>query len=88
MALLNSQFDISANVSADFTARYVGRIANQNVPAYAELDVRFSWRPSEKLELSIAGRNLLDAQHPEFGAALPTRREIERSVNASFTWRF
>ncbi len=88
MALLTSQFDLRANMTLDFTGRYMGRIVNQNVPAYAELDVRFSWRPTTSLEFAMTGRNLLDAQHPEFGPALPARREMERSVNGSLTWRF
>lgn len=87
-ALVRSQLDLPAHTAIDLTARYVSRIAFHNVPAYTELDLRLSWRPVEALELAVTGRNLLDAQHPEFGADLPARREIERSVNASFTWRF
>jgi iron complex outermembrane receptor protein len=87
IVVLNSQTELSANTAVDVTARYVGRIGNQEVPAYLGLDVRVSWRPIESLELAVTGRNLLDRQRPEFGVAA-TRREIERSVNGSFTWRF
>ena len=86
-ALIHSQFDLRENVGLDVMARYVGRITNQSVPAYLGVDVRVSWRPVEDLELAITGRNLLDESHPEFGTPA-TRREVERSVNGSFTWRF
>ena len=85
--LLHSQFDLRENIGLDVTARYVGTIANQSVPAYLGLDVRVSWHPINDLELAITGRNLLDDSHPEFGTPA-TRNEIERSVNGSFTWRF
>lgn len=87
-ALLVSQFDLGSRTALDATARYVARIANQGVPSYVELDLRLSWRPIEALELALTGKNLLDAKHPEFGPALPTRREMERSFNGSFSWRF
>jgi iron complex outermembrane recepter protein len=86
-ALLQSQFDVRENLTFDISSRYVAAILNQSVPAYVGVDVRISWRPVEALELALAGRNLLDRSHPEFGAPA-TRREVERRVNGSFTWRF
>jgi len=52
----------------------------ENVPSYLELNARLGWRPSERLELSISGENLLHAHHVEYGFPDPTRIEIERSV--------
>jgi iron complex outermembrane recepter protein len=86
-AVLTSQYDFSTSVSFDVSTRYVGRIANHKVPSYAEMDVRLSWRARDDLELAVVGRNLLDRSHPEFGAP-ETRREVERNVHGSFTWRF
>src|SRR5438105_12585728 len=67
--------------------RYLGKIENQQLPAYAELDVRLGWEPVAALELSLAGRNLLHEQHAEFGT--PTaRRGIQRSVYGMAQWHF
>jgi iron complex outermembrane recepter protein len=85
--LIHSQFDLRENIAFDVVARYVGRIENQAVPAYFTVDVRLSWKPINELELALIGRNLLDRRHPEFGIPA-TRREIERRVNGSLTWRF
>ena len=87
IAVLHSQFDFREDTTLDISGRYVGRIGNQDVPAYLGIDVRVGWSPMENLELSLTGRNLLDAKHPEF--SLPAaRREIERTYNVSASWRF
>ena len=62
-------------------------IANQNVPAYAELDMRLAWMPVPRLEISVVGQNLLHDHHAEFGA-LTSRQEIERSVYGKVSWSF
>ena len=84
---LRSSTDLPGRLSLDGTFRYLGEIANQQVPAYAELDVRLGWQPVPRLELSVAGQNLLHDHHVEFGA--PTARsEIKRGVYGSLEWRF
>lgn len=87
MVLLHSQVDLPRNVAVDVTGRFVDRIDFHDVPSYFGVDVRVSWQPAPALELAIAGRNLLDPRHPEFGAPA-TRQEIERGVDGSLTWRF
>jgi iron complex outermembrane receptor protein len=57
------------------------------VPSYVALDLRLGWRPTPNWEFAIVGQNLLDRQHPEFGAPA-TRQEIPRSVYGKLTWRF
>jgi iron complex outermembrane receptor protein len=56
------------------------------VPSYFTFDVRLAWQ-FKTLVLSIVGQNLLDNQHPEFGA-VAGRREIERSVYGKVSWSF
>ena len=86
-ASLRSSVDLPRNIRLDADLRYVSRIANQDLPAYTELDLRLAWQPCPKLELSIIGQNLLHAQHAEFGP--PTlRQEIERGVFGKVVWRF
>ena len=69
-------------VSLDARWRWVARLPSQDVPAYSELDVRLAWQLRERLELAVAGRNLLHSHHAEFGSL--TR--VERSVFAEATW--
>lgn len=87
-ALLRSSFDLPGNVQVDGELRYVGRLPSPVVPSYTELDLRIGWRPVPRLDLSLIGRNLLHASHPEFGAPTPLREEVRRSVYGRATWSF
>ncbi|SDR71325.1 TonB-dependent receptor [Opitutus sp. GAS368] len=84
---LRSQFDLSSRWEFDSTARYVGPINNQVVPGYTELDLRLGWHPTSDWAFSLAGQNLLHAQHAEFNVQ-GGRREIARSVYGQVTWSF
>ncbi len=84
---LHSLFDLSAHWECDADLRYVGPIANQNLPGYSEADVRLGWRPAPVWELSLNGQNLLHSHHAEFNRP-GARREIQRGVFAKATWSF
>jgi len=84
---LRSSVDLPRHIEFDAAFRFVGSIANQTVPAYSELDVRWAWRPNPRLEVSVVGQNLLHDRHAEFGSP-NTRQEIERSVFGKVTWRY
>jgi iron complex outermembrane receptor protein len=93
---IRSSFDLPRNIELDGALRWVDKlIANNNglpatVPSYFEFDVHLGWHPIPKLELSIAGQNLLHNHHPEYGVptAIPNREEIQRSVygRVSYGW--
>jgi len=87
---VRSSADLPARLTLDGTFRYVGDIANQQVPAYGELDVRVGWQPVPQLELSAVGQNLLHDHHAEFGSPSTPggRREIRRGVYGAVAWRF
>lgn len=85
--LLRSSIDPLHHVQFDSTLRFVSEIRNQQLPGYAELDLRLSWQPKSSLEFSVVGQNLLHDQHAEFGTPT-TRQEIERSVYGKVVWRF
>ncbi len=78
-ASLRSTFTVTHNVDFDVTVRLADEMPAPLVPAYTEADVRLAYRPTESLELSVAGHNLLHAHHPETGP-VAGRREIPRSV--------
>jgi hypothetical protein len=65
----------------------VGSIGIQQLPGYAEADVRLGWNPHPGWSFSLTGKNLLHSQHAEFNAP-PGRRYIARSMYAQVTWRF
>jgi iron complex outermembrane receptor protein len=86
---LRSFLDLPYNLKFDAALYYTDGVSNQDVPAYTRIDVRWGWHPAKNLELSIAGQNVFDRRHREFGAGFlqnPTR--IERSVYGKVTWRF
>ena len=84
---LHSSLDMPAHLRFDGMFRYLSEIANQQLPAYAELTARFAWQPVADLDLSIVGQNLLHNRHAEFGT--PTaRRQIQRGVYGMAQWHF
>jgi iron complex outermembrane receptor protein len=84
---LNSSVDLPLDLRVDAGLRSVGEIANQQLPGYTELDARLTWSPTDQLDLSLVGQNLLHRRHAEFGT-LATRREIERGLHGAVAWHF
>ncbi|HJS90058.1 MAG TPA: TonB-dependent receptor [Steroidobacteraceae bacterium] len=90
---LRSSMDLPRHVQFDAALRWIDTLHNNNgptvgtVPAYFELDSRLAWQVSPQIELSVDGRNLLHAEHVEYGFPGPTRMQIGRSVYAKITWR-
>ena len=85
---LRSQMDLARGFELDGTLRYMGRLPSPVVPAYTELDLRLGWQATDRLELSLVGRNLLHARHPELGPPTPLREEVQRGAFGKVTWRF
>ena len=86
-ANLRSSYDFGNHFSLDSQLRYVGPI--QSVSAYLTADLRFSYRPTERVELSVVGQNLLDEQHPEEAAQLfVISSEVPRGIYGRLAWRF
>jgi len=72
--------------SVDAMLRHVAELPSPANPAYTELSARVAWRASQKLELALSGFNVLDDRHSEY--ALPTARDIPRSIYAEARWTF
>ena len=47
--------------------RSYGSRPNPRVPAYTDADARFGWRAADRLELYVAGSNLLHDRRDESG---------------------
>ena len=85
-----SSWDLGGNWEADMIWRYVDVLSNQNVPKYNVMDVRIAWGARPGWELAIVGRDLLDAEHPEFGNDPFTGNiatQVQRGVYGTITWR-
>lgn len=91
---LRSSMSLADRQQFDLWLRHVGRLggsaSGSNIPAYTALDLRYAWRPTRNLELSVVGQNLLDNRHPEFVPnLLPSQAlEIERSFYVKAKWQF
>lgn len=85
-AILRSNFDYG-RASIDAQLRAVDQ--EEGVPGYVTADMRLSYRPTDTLELSLVGQNLLDAGHREatqfFGT---TNGTVPRGFYARVTWNF
>ena len=64
---LRSQINLGDHVELDAMLRVVDRKPKPRVKTHAEADVRLAWRPSELIELFVAGRNLLHDRFDESG---------------------
>ncbi len=84
---LRSSHELGPRLRADLLLRRVGSLPQPAVPGYHELDARLAWQVRPELELALAGRNLLNAAHAEFGEP-GTRQMFERTVFATATMRF
>lgn len=91
---VRSSMDLANNVDLDAILRWVDTLHINSgstigtVPSYFELNVRIGWRPIKRLELSLAGENLLHDHHPEYGFPSPSREEISRSVYGKVAWSY
>ena len=87
---IRSMMDLPGNLELDSWIRYVDSVPSLNVDSYVTLDARLGWNMTEKIELSIVGRNLLEKRHKEYGPSSLIDTQVtgvERSVYGSITWR-
>jgi iron complex outermembrane recepter protein len=83
---LRSHANLSQQLTLDLHLRAIDEV-HPLVPAYVELDARFGWRLSERVEIALAGRNLLDEAHPEsfdIAPLLQARRSVAVSARVSY----
>ncbi|MGH9863065.1 MAG: TonB-dependent receptor plug domain-containing protein [Candidatus Acidiferrales bacterium] len=81
---LRSFLDLPHHLELDTLFRYVGALPSQKVASYPSADLRLGWRPTEYLEFSLVGQNLLQPHHPEFGGGT----QVRRGAYGKMTWRW
>jgi len=67
---LRSSMDLPHDTELDVMGRYVSELDGLDVPDYFTMDAQLSWRPTENLELSLVGRNLVEPRHVESASGL------------------
>jgi iron complex outermembrane receptor protein len=90
-ATLRSLLELNKRVRFDTAVRFVDDLEGVDIDSYVAFDARLAWRASERLEVSVTGRNLSNHDHFEFGvdqsfATVPTA--VERSVFATISAKF
>ncbi|MEI9977331.1 MAG: TonB-dependent receptor [Ignavibacteriota bacterium] len=83
---IDSGFDLSRKLQLDLIYRFVSRLPYQNVNAYSTGDVRFGYRLTRNLELSVVGQNLFQSSHVEYVDDPGGPVSIRRSAYASLAW--
>lgn len=87
---MEARVDLPRRFELDLYGRWVDSIAAYGIDAYTTVSARLGWRPSERLELSLAVDNLFDREHIEYavlgGMQLPSDR-MGRSWFARVSWR-
>ncbi len=84
--VIQSRFNLPRRIEMDTTYRNVSSLPAQKVAAYQTVDARFGWRASQNWNLAVAGQNLLQPRHAEFGSDVNTIVGIKRDVYATVTW--
>jgi iron complex outermembrane receptor protein len=85
---LRSAMDLPHKWELDFWMRHVSALevpSGPPVPPYTVFDVRAGWRPVDRFEISLVGRNLPQMRHAEFG---PAGELVRRTVYVTTAWRF
>jgi iron complex outermembrane receptor protein len=86
---VRSSMDLPHRIELDAGVRYVGHLETPEVPAYLVGDVRVGWLWTDRLDVSLTGRNI-GPDHPEFGPAASgdaVRPEVEPRVFVTLRWK-
>lgn len=94
MGRFQSYWELTPAVGITHTALYYSTIdlnhadRKFHIDPYWRMDLAVTWRPTTRLELMVAGRNLLDPRHPEYGTIIfDAAGQIPRSVYAQVTYK-
>jgi iron complex outermembrane receptor protein len=83
-----TQIDIGGDVQVALNGRWIGAIDTlPRVPSYLEASGRLAWAMTDRIELFVAGRNLLHATHLESNDLNQGQRP-QRSIVAGSRLRF
>ena len=86
-----SLIDLPYHLELDANVKWVDELKSLDVGSYTQLDLRLGWRPTEMLEFSLVGQNLLEDSNSQFRSSIfvndePTK--VQRGVYGKITLRF
>ncbi len=81
---MRGSWDIRPRLQLNGQFRWVDRLPDRGTPDYAELNLYLTYSLRPTLQLQLGGRNLLDAEHPEFGTTAES--QAQREVFAGLRW--
>jgi iron complex outermembrane receptor protein len=89
-ASLRSMMDLGHGWEFDLWPRYVDNLFGQSIDSYVDLDARLGWRPTNAIEFSLVGQNLIDSRRKEgVSELLPvTPTQAARAAYGKITLRF
>ena len=70
----------------DLMVRKVGSLPDPALSDYTELNARFAWRVSDRLEVAVKGFNLLNEIHLEYPE--PVGQGIRRNLLAELRYNY
>ena len=82
---LKSSMDLR-RFTLDVMVRKVGALPGPALPDYTELNARFAWRVSDRLEVAVKGFNLLNEIHLEYPE--PVGQGIRRNLLAELRYNY
>jgi iron complex outermembrane receptor protein len=85
--LFQSYFDLARNVDVSLAVRHMSALPAQHIEEYVTVDARLAWRPVRHIELSVAGQNLAQPSHAEFGGDPGPLIGLRRSIYAEVAFR-
>ena len=87
VAVMGAHFNLPRGLELDGFLRTASSLPHPALDGYTTVDLRLGWRPDKRWEVSLLGRNLLDAQHAEFVTNNSLNEEVHRSATLKLTWR-
>ena len=85
---IRSYLDLPNNLEFDAFWYYTSPNSNRKLDSYTRMDLRLAWKPTNKIELSLVGQNLLEGSHREFDNQRVFATEVERSFYGKVVFRF
>jgi iron complex outermembrane recepter protein len=87
VAIVSAHLTLQPRLELDAFLRHASALPRPALEGYTTVDARVGWAFSNRLEVSLWGRNLLDRQHPEFVTTNSLNEQVHRSVAVKVTWR-
>jgi iron complex outermembrane recepter protein len=84
--VLQTLLNLPKRFEFDPTYRYVSALPAQSVKSYSTMDLRLAWHFAGNFEASVAGQNLFQPNHTEYGISPGPMVGVKRSVYGQITW--